>query len=245
MRKILILGATSAIATATARLLAAQGHHLFLAARNEASLRSLADDLRTRGASQVESARFEATALNTHAELIATATKALDGLDTVLVAYGSLPDQAAIQNSPSAVVQDLQMNFVSVASLITIVAAQFEQQGRGTIVVISSVAGDRGRATNYVYGSAKAGVTAFLSGLRQRLHAKGVDVITIKPGLVDTPMTASFRKGALWATPEKVAAGIVRAMQTRKTTAYLPGFWFLIMTIIRLLPERVFMRTRF
>jgi short-subunit dehydrogenase len=245
MRKILILGATSAIATATARVLAGAGHALVLAARNEPALRALADDLRTRGARIVETTRFDATAMSTHQDLVKSAAAALGGLDTAIVAYGSLPDQIAIQDAPECVIAELETNFTSVASLLTILAVRFERQGHGTIVAISSVAGDRGRAVNYMYGSAKAGLTCFLSGLRQRLWRKGVEVITVKPGLVDTPMTARFRKGPLWTTPELVATGIVRAIEARKAVVYLPGLWRLIMVGIRLLPERLFMRLRF
>lgn len=245
MRKILIIGATSAIATATARMLGGAGHSLLLAARNEPALRALADDLRTRGAQKVETTWFDATAIGTHEDLVKSAALALGGLDTAILAYGSLPDQIAIQDVPERVIGELETNFTSVASLLSILAAQFERQGRGTIVAISSVAGDRGRAVNYVYGSAKAGLTCFLSGLRQRLWSKGVEVITIKPGLVDTPMTASFPKGPLWTTPEAVAGGIVRAIEARKAVVYLPGFWRLIMGGVRMLPEHLFIHLRF
>ena len=245
MRKIIILGATSAIATATARLLAAEGHELFLAARNAHALQALADDLRTRGARRIETAHFDAAQTGAHAALIESAAAALNGLDTAILAYGSLPEQTSIQDDPERVAADLNANFVSAAALLTQIAARFERQGYGTIVAISSVAGDRGRAVNYVYGSAKAGLTCFLSGLRQRLWSKGIDVITIKPGFVDTPMTATFQKGALWSTPEVVAAAIVRAMASHQTTVYVPGFWRWIMACIRALPERVFVRMRF
>ena len=245
MRKIVILGATSAIATATARLLAAEGHELFLAARNAPALQALADDLRTRGARRIGAAHFDAAQASAHAALLESAAAALDGLDTAILTYGNLSDQASIQDDPERVAADLNANFVSAAALLTHLAARFERQGYGTIVAISSVAGDRGRAVNYVYGSAKAGLTTFLSGLRQRLWSKGIDVITIKPGFVDTPMTASFQKGALWSTPEVVAAAIVRAMRSHKTTVYVPGFWRWIMAGIRALPEWVFVRMRF
>ena len=245
MRKILILGATSAIATATARLLAAEGHELFLAARNAPALQALADDLRTRGVRRIGTAHFDAVQMGAYAALIESAAVALEGLDTAILAYGSLPDQATIQDDPERVTADLNANFVSAAALLTHLAARFERQGYGTIVAISSVAGDRGRAVNYVYGSAKAGLTAFLSGLRQRLWSKGIDVITIKPGFVDTPMTAGFQKGALWSTPHVVAAAIVRAMRSHQTTVYVPSFWRWIMAGIRALPERIFVRMRF
>jgi short-subunit dehydrogenase len=129
-------------------------------------------------------------------------------------------------------------------ALCTLLANQFEDQGHGVIAVISSVAGDRGRQSNYVYGAAKAAVTAFTSGLRQRLYPKGVRVVTIKPGFVSTPMTAAFKKGALWATPDKVAADIVRAMAGGTAVIYTPWFWRPIMWIIRCVPETIFRRLK-
>jgi short-subunit dehydrogenase len=174
--------------------------------------------------------------------MLARATQALSGLDTVLIAYGTLSDQKACQASAELTVQELTTNAISIVALLTLVAQQFEQSKSGTIAVISSVAGDRGRASNYVYGSAKALVTAFLSGMRQRLSKSGVAVITIKPGFVDTPMTATFTKGALWAKPHTVAAGIVRAIDRSAAVVYLPFFWWPIMAVIRAIPERIFRR---
>lgn len=245
MRKILILGATSAIAGAMARLLAARGNALFLAARNEPALETLVADLRTRGAVAVAGGRFEALDLTSHAALIDKAADALDGLDTAVLAYGDLPDQAVTENSPDKVVAALYTNFVSAAHLLTLIAARFERQGGGTIVGISSVAGDRGRAANYVYGSAKAGLTCFLAGMRQRLAPKGVKVVTIKPGLVDTPMTRGFQKGPLWSRPEKVAQVAVRALEVGTGMVYAPAYWRFIMWIIRNIPDRLFARMRF
>lgn len=245
MRKILIFGATSAIAGAMARLLAARGNTLFLAARNEAALETLVTDLKTRGAVAVAGGRFEALDLAAHATLIDEAADALGGLDTVILAYGDLPDQAITENSPDKVVAALHTNFVSAAHLLTLVAERFERQGRGTIVGISSVAGDRGRAANYIYGSAKAGLTCLLEGMRQRLARKGVKVVTIKPGLVDTPMTRGFSKGVLWSQPEKVAQVAVRALEAGAGEVYAPGYWRLIMWVIRNIPDRLFARMRF
>jgi short-subunit dehydrogenase len=127
---------------------------------------------------------------------------------------------------------------------MTVAANRFEAQRHGTLAVISSVAGDRGRQSNYLYGSAKAAVTAFASGLRQRLTKVGVNVLTIKPGFVDTPMTRDFKKGALWATPEGIARGIVRATDRGRSVVYLPWFWLPIMLIIRHVPEFVFKRAK-
>jgi short-subunit dehydrogenase len=174
--------------------------------------------------------------------MLARATQTLAGLDTVLIAYGTLSDQKACEGSAQLTVQELTTNAISIAALLTLVAQQFERRKSGTIAVISSVAGERGRASNYVYGSAKALVTAFTSGMRQRLSKSGVAVITIKPGFVDTPMTAAFPKGPLWAKPQTVAAGIVRAMDRSAAVVYLPFFWRPLMAVIRAIPERLFGR---
>jgi short-subunit dehydrogenase len=129
-----------------------------------------------------------------------------------------------------------------VIALATVLANRFEAQRSGSIAVISSVAGDRGRQSNYVYGAAKGAVTLLLQGLRNRLSKSGVQVLTIKPGFVDTPMTAEFKKGALWAKPDDIAHGIVSAIDRRRDVVYLPGFWRLIMLIIRHIPEPIFKR---
>jgi short-subunit dehydrogenase len=242
MRKVVIIGATSAIAEATARILAARGDSLYLVARNAARLAAVAADLSVRGGSRVSSEVLDANDLAGHEAMLERAAAFLDGYDTVLIAHGTLSDQKACEASVELALREINTNGLSVIALLTRVANRFAQQRAGTIVVISSVAGDRGRGSNYVYGSAKALVTAFLSGLRQRLAKVGVNVVTIKPGFVDTPMTAAFPKGALWARPEAVARGIVKAIDRRSNTVYLPGFWRPIMLIIRSIPERVFLR---
>ena len=244
MRKILIVGATSAIAEACARQWAERGDHLFLAARNAAQLQSMADDLRTRGARQLGTRVFDANQHDQHAALLDEASAAMSGLDTVLVAHGTLSDQARAQQDVAYALGEIATNGLSVVALLTLVGNRFEQQGHGAIAVISSVAGDRGRQSNYVYGSAKALVTAFTSGLRQRLKPKGVHVITIKPGFVDTPMTAHLPKGALWAQPAQVARQIGQAIDQGRTVVYTPGFWRLIMFIIRHIPEFVFVKLK-
>lgn len=244
MRKVLIVGATSAIAEATARVLATRGDALYLVARNAETLAAIAADLKVRGASTVGLEAVDANDLVVHEAMIERAEQTLSGLDTVLIAYGTLSDQLACQKSAELTVQELTTNGVSVAALLTRLGERFEARRTGTIAVISSVAGDRGRQSNYVYGSAKALVTSFLSGLRQRLRKSGVAVITIKPGFVDTPMTAQFRKGLLWAKPAQVAAGIVRAMDRSAGVVYLPGFWRPIMFMIRAVPESLFQRLK-
>lgn len=240
MQKILIIGATSAIAEACAKRFATQGHNLYLLARNSSRLESLAQDLRVRGAASVHYASFEANALDTHLALLTQVKTDLQGLDRVLIAHGTLSDQQACEQSVEITLQELQTNAISVIALLTLLANHFEQQRHGSIAVISSVAGDRGRQSNYIYGTAKGALSIFLQGLRNRLYKSGVQVLTIKPGFVDTPMTASFPKGPLWATPEKVANDIDRAIQNKKDILYTPGFWRLIMMVIKSIPEAIF-----
>lgn len=240
MRKILIVGATSAIALETARLFAKDKDRLFLVGKNESKLIALTKDLSLRGATQAEYAVVDVTQMGFHGELIRNALQTMGGLDTVLIAHGTLPDQQACQQSFELTLREIETNGLSVISLLTHLANFFENQKSGTIAVISSVAGDRGRSSNYVYGTAKAAVNTFLSGLRCRLHKSGIQVLTIKPGFVDTPMTAKFKKGMLWATPRSVGQGIYRAIQKKKNIVYLPEFWRLIMFVIRIIPERIF-----
>ena len=242
MRKTLIIGATSAIAEATARMLAERGDALYLVARNEPRLAAIAADLSVRGSPRVGCEVLDANDVAAHESMLARAESFLAGCDSVLIAHGTLSDQKACETSVELTLQELNTNALSVVALLTRIANRMAQRGAGSIAVISSVAGDRGRGSNYVYGSAKALVTAFLSGLRQRLGQCGVNVVTIKPGFVDTPMTAAFTKGALWARPERIAAGIVRAIDRNSSTVYLPGFWRPIMWVIRTIPERVFLR---
>lgn len=243
MRKILIVGATSAIAEATARIWAQNGDHLFLVARNPEKLQAIQADLQVRGAQKVETYAMDANDFDAHPAMLDAAQRGLNGLDTVLIAHGSLSDQHICQQSVDATMQEIRTNALSTLALLTHIANRFEQQKKGTIAVISSVAGDRGRQSNYVYGSAKAMVTVFTSGLRQRLQKSGVNVVTIKPGFVDTPMTSTFKKGPLWATPEKVAADIVAACDRKANIVYTPWFWAGIMFIIKHIPEGMFKKT--
>jgi decaprenylphospho-beta-D-erythro-pentofuranosid-2-ulose 2-reductase len=240
----LIVGATSAIAEATARVLAARGEPIYLVGRNNAKLAAIAADLSVRGSPRVAFEVLDANDLVAHEPMLERADTFLGGMDKVVIAHGTLSDQAACEDSVSLTMQELKTNGLSVVALLTRIANLLAQRRMGSITVISSVAGDRGRRSNYVYGSAKALVTAFLSGLRQRLRESGVNVITVKPGFVDTPMTASFKKGALWAKPESVAAGIVRAIDRRSHVVYLPRFWWAIMLIIKSIPEGIFARLK-
>lgn len=242
MKNILIIGATSAIAEATARHFAREKSNLFLVARNEERLTALAHDLSIRGAAQVGHATLDVNDFDRHQQVIDQAVAAMGGIDIALIAHGTLGDQKACEQDVDLTLQELRTNTLSVIALLTRLANVFESRRSGTIAVISSVAGDRGRQSNYIYGTAKGAVTIFLQGLRNRLYKSGVNVVTIKPGFVDTPMTAAFPKGPLWAKPEQIAEGIARAIEARKTVVYLPGFWRMIMLIIRSIPEPLFRR---
>lgn len=244
MKRILIIGATSAIAEATARRFAAQGHRLYLWARNTERLDAIAADMRVSGATEVQIAPFDARKIETLPDQVTSAWEAVNGFDIVLIAHGTLPDQKACEQNVALTMTEIGTNALSVIALLTVLANHMETIGQGTLAVITSVAGDRGRQSNYVYGAAKGAVGIFLQGLRNRLANSGVHVLTIKPGFVDTPMTADFGKGALWVTPEAIATGIVHAINKKKLVVYLPAFWQLIMLIIRQIPERLFMNLK-
>jgi short-subunit dehydrogenase len=244
MRKILILGANSAIAQSVARIFVAKGDALFLVGRNPEKLDILVNDLKTRGGKKVGSLSEDLNHTEKHSEIIQTARTFLGGLDTVLIAHGELGKQEQAQANYEGAIQLLNTNFLSQVSLLTLLANDFEKQKSGTLAVISSVAGDRGRQSNYVYGTAKGAISIFLSGLRNRLFRSNVNVITFKLGFVDTPMTQEFKKGLLWASPDKVGAGIVRSIEKKRSIVYLPGFWFWIMWIIRSIPETIFKKLK-
>lgn len=242
MKNILILGATSAIAQKVAQRYAGKGARLYLVARNRERLANIADDLRVRGAKDVMIEARDLTEVNGHTGFIHSVTATLEHIDIVLIAYGSLSDQAACEVNVDETLRELNTNCLSVISLLTLLANVLEKQAAGCLAVISSVAGDRGRQSNYVYGTAKGALTVFLQGLRNRLDRHGVHVLTIKPGFVDTPMTKDFKKGLLWASPESIAKGIETAIERKKDVAYLPFFWRYIMLIIKVIPERIFKR---
>lgn len=243
MRKVMIVGATSAIAEQVARLYALRGDDLFITGRNQQRLEALAADLKLRGAGKVETAVLDIDELSAHPGVLERAWNAGE-IDVVLVAPGTLPDQAACETSATLTVREFSTNGLSVIAFLTLVAQRMQSQGRGTIAAISSVAGDRGRQSNYVYGAAKGALSIFLGGMRQRLAKSGIAVVTIKPGFVDTPMTREFKKGLLWANPQSVARGIIRAIDRRRNVVYLPWFWWGIMLIIRHVPEALFKRIR-
>jgi short-subunit dehydrogenase len=238
---VLIVGATSTIARHAAGELASRGSRLHLAARDEAEAERIGQDLEVRRGAEVSWSPFEATEYEGHERLLDIATEAMGGLEGLFVAVGMLGDQTRAEADPGHLRDVIEINYGAPASLITAAANRFEEQGDGWIAALSSVAGDRGRPSNYAYGSAKAGLTAFLEGLRGRLHESGVHVLTAKPGPTDTKMTFGMDDPPpLMAKPERVAKRIVWAIEKEKDVCYAPPIWRYIMAAIRLIPTPMF-----
>jgi decaprenylphospho-beta-D-erythro-pentofuranosid-2-ulose 2-reductase len=231
---VVIIGATSAIAHEVAKLYASAGASLFLVARDEAKLAAVAADLRVRGAFDVDTFVADLADRTHDAELAARVAAP----DVVLIAHGTLPDQRAIDTDAVAQVAAFDLNATSVIALAARFANVLERNRRGTLAIIGSVAGDRGRRSNYVYGAAKAAIHAFSEGLRGRLAEAGVHVVVIKPGWVDTPMTGAIKKNPLFASAASVAKGIHRAIGSGRAVVYLPGYWRWISLIVQMLPAR-------
>jgi decaprenylphospho-beta-D-erythro-pentofuranosid-2-ulose 2-reductase len=244
MKRILIIGATSAIAEHCARIWAANGDAMYLVARNEQHVEAIAADLKVRGAYEVTTYCSDLNDADKHDELLSSAYSTLGNVDIVLIAHGTLSNQKSCELSVKETLAEIQTNALSTISLLILIANRFEAKQSGTICVISSVAGDRGRASNYVYGSAKSMVTTFMSGLRQRLYKANVAVVTIKPGFVDTPMTSEFNKGFLWAKPNDVAKKIVKAIDLKREIVYVRFYWKFIMRVVCEIPEIIYKRLK-
>ena len=240
----IILGATSAIAEATARLYAAEGSELLLVGRHDERLAAIAADLRLRGAARVETTARDLAATSDQAAAFADFVAALGGVDHVLLAYGILGDQQRAASDPEALQAMLAVNFTSATGWALAAAGVLERQRRGALVVLGSVAGDRGRRSNFVYGAAKAGLATLVEGIAHRFAHSGPRAVIVKPGPVITPMTEGLadRTGRLWATPQTIAAIVRRAAERGGPVVYAPGFWRWIMLVIRALPARVFNR---
>jgi decaprenylphospho-beta-D-erythro-pentofuranosid-2-ulose 2-reductase len=244
MKRILIVGATSAIAEACARRWAKEPVSFALVGRNAAKLAQTAADLVVRGA-QVHQEVLDMNDTGRFAAVLDRCMEACGGFDVALIAHGTLPDQAACEADALLAGREFSVNATSTIVFLTELAGRMETAGSGVIAVISSVAGDRGRASNHLYGAAKAAVSAFCEGLRGRLWRHGVHVLTIKPGFVDTPMTRGLPlPRPLVASPERVAAAIADAVARRRDTLYTPWFWALIMFVIRSIPARIFKRLK-
>lgn len=240
--QVLILGALSDIAKATAARFAQEGAHLMLAARDASRLQPMLSDLQIRHKVEVQAVEFDALATDQHADFYATLSPKPD---VVVCVFGYLGDQTKAEQDATMADKILRTNYNGAVSILSIAANEMEHRGNGQIIGISSVAGDRGRGSNYFYGSAKAGFTAFLSGLRNRLAGKGVHVMTVKPGFVRTAMTEGLDlPGPLTASADQVAKDLVRGLRKGKNVIYSLWMWRYIMLIIRNIPEGIFKKLK-
>jgi decaprenylphospho-beta-D-erythro-pentofuranosid-2-ulose 2-reductase len=244
IKNIVIFGATSAIAHAVAREYAKNSASFFLVARNEEKLKSIKNDLLSYGAKSAAMGVHDLNACLTHQSIVESAKKELGTIDLVLIAHGILGDQSSAEKNWSEANEIIQANYTSQVSLGLASAEILKAQKNGNIAIIGSVAGDRGRQSNFIYGSAKAGIHAFCSGLRNRLHDFGVNVLTVKPGIINTPMTSNLKRGPIWAEPANIAPVIMHAIEKRKAVVYTPWFWKWIMMIIKNIPESVFVKLK-
>lgn len=238
-KRILVFGASSAICHELLKIYAKQSAQFFLVGRNMDKLQAVSDDLVARGGSVVGTRGYDFTEVGEHASSVAQASQKMGEIDLVLVAHGAFPEQAASEESSVVLSNCLDENFVSAAVIAQTCAQQLASQQHGTLAVVSSVAGDRGRKSNYSYGAAKAGLDAFLQGLQGRFSGTQVKIVNIKPGMIKSPMTAGMKQGLFWSTPEIIAPQMERAITRGSKVVYVPGYWRLIMLVIRLLPTRV------
>ncbi|MBM3538796.1 MAG: SDR family NAD(P)-dependent oxidoreductase [Alphaproteobacteria bacterium] len=237
----LILGASSAIARAVARAAAADGADVLLAGRDTADLEASAADLRTRFGRRAAALDFDALDSTGHAAMLQRARDfAGEATLNLFLAFGTMPSQAEIDADPALIDGVIAANYTGAVNVLHRAAPMFEAQKAGALVVLTSVAGDRGRLKNYVYGSTKGALGAYLQGLRARLFRSGVPVVTVKPGPVDTAMSYGLNDMPLMAQPETVAAACLKAAKKGTEIVYVPFPWWPIMTIIKLIPERIF-----
>ena len=237
----LVLGASSSIARAFTRLMASEGAELILAGRDMEDMKRTAADARLRGASSVELRHFDALDRASHVAFAATLPRRPFN---ILLLFGLLHAQEAIDGDPALAEEVIVVNYLGAVSILSRLEPLLAEQGQGALVVLSSVAGDRGRPSNFVYGSAKAGLNAYLQGLRSRLASRGVSVTTIKAGFMDTAMTFGFPGMFLVASPEACARICLRAAEKGRDIVYFPAFWWAIMTVIKAIPEALFKRLK-
>lgn len=246
-RKIVVLGALSAVARASARRLAEHGGSFFLIARDAADLGREADDLRVRGAEQVETFALDLTVTSNCDSVYELARKSLGGLDTILLFYGILGDQERAGREPDEAARIMEVTYTSAAQWVLAGARALESHtgSRAVLVTASSVAGDRGRRSNFVYGSAKAGLSVLMQGLAHKWGGMNdaPRAVNLKLGFVDTPMTDAIKKaGPLWAQPDDIARIVERSIEKGGPTVYAPWFWRWIMLAIRVTPHFIFKR---
>ncbi len=239
----IVVGATSAMARAFARMAAENGAHILLAGRDMADMKRTCADCLVRGAPSAFAVGFDARKTGTFDE-IAVQAALQDGEINVAVFVGSMPDQEDVDEDPSLLPGVVQDSFTGPAHLLHRLAPLLEERGSGTVIGVGSVAGDRGRLSNYAYGSSKAGFHTYLAGLRNRLGRSGVHVMTVKPGFVDTAMTWGLPGLFLVASPQNVARDLWRGAKKKRNTIYTPWFWRYIMLIIMHVPEMIFKKLK-
>ena len=240
---VLVLGGTSDIGVATARLLVARGtRQVVLAGRNAGPLENAARSVRASGNARVETAAFDALETEKHEGFVRDVAELYGDVDLALLAFGVLGDQRAAEDDPSLALHVARTNYVGAVSVLLPLAARMREQGHGSIVVLSSVAGERGRRSNFVYGSAKAGIDVFCQGLADSLHGSGVHVLVVRPGFVRSKMTSHLETAPLSTTPRKVAAAIVSGLGDGRDTVWVPAQLRWVMSALRHLPRPVFRR---
>ncbi len=241
---ILVIGATSAIARSISRLYAVKNAKLFLLARDKERLRESAADLALRGACDVKALNYNAENTDKHSVIVEAAIEFLGSIDIALICHGNLPNQEECQADYGKAEDAIRVNGLSVISLCTEIVSHLRTQKKGILAVITSVAGERGRQPNFVYGAAKSMVSIYLQGLRGTLVKDNVHIIDVRPGLVDSPMTAHLKKGPLWSSPESIASSIIKGIGKKKHIIYAPSYWRLIMLFVCLIPENIFKRIK-
>lgn len=243
--KIIVLGATSEIAEAACVSLAADKASFLLVGRRADRLSSVADNLKVLGAADALVATADLASVDPVSALAEWAGQ-LGGVDAVLLAYGQLGEQEHLAADLAAARTLIDVNYASAAGWCLAAANMLEAQNKGLLIVIGSVAGDRGRQSNFIYGSTKAGLAALVAGIAHRLAPTGAHALNVKPGLVATAMTAHMeRSGPLWSTPQIVGEAIAKAVRRPKSgVIYSPSFWKWVMMVIRLVPNFIFHRTK-
>jgi len=242
MKTLMIFGATSAISQAYLNRVVKRYEQIVLVARDNDRLQQIASHIGVISKAKVIALASDLADTSQHQKLVDDAFKRIESVECALVSYGVLTDQERCNTDVNYLLEQINLNGTSTISLASLIGRELAVRKGGTLAVIGSVAGDRGRRSNYCYGAAKASVASFLSGQRSHLSASGVNVLTIKPGFVDTPMTSEFKKGLLWASADKVAMDIEKSVEKGRSVLYTPWFWRYIMLIIKIIPEFIFRR---
>jgi decaprenylphospho-beta-D-erythro-pentofuranosid-2-ulose 2-reductase len=243
-QNVLVLGATSGICQAISQNLCTDQCSFTLVARTDGKLQSIAADLKVRGAKSVQIVSGDLSDIAGQPALMERAWPKSQSFDLAIVAYGIMFEQEECQAQPALTVQTMNVNSTSRMTLCELLATRFLEHKRGMIIGISSVAGDRGRQSNYIYGASKAAFTAYLSGLRSRMFKQGIHVMTVKPGIIDTPMTAHIEKRPFVVAASVAAQHIVAAARSKRDVVYAPPIWCWIMHVIKLIPEALFKKTK-